>query len=117
MSLTLRQQMVAAVMGVGLILFLFELIRRRRLREEHSWLWMLSAGVILLFALCPPVLRGVTGLVGASPASTLFFLGFFFLMLICIHYAVKISTLTVQLKNLMQELAILRERLEREGKP
>ncbi len=116
-GITPRQQVVAALVSVGLILFIFELVRRRRLREEHSWLWMLSGGVILLFAVCYPALRWVTSLIGAGlPTSTLFFFGFFFLMLICIHYAVKISTLTVQMKNLMQELAMLKERMDREDR-
>ncbi|GEM_PF-599805 len=109
-GISARQQIIAAIVSIGLIVFIFELVRRRRLREEYSWLWMLSGAVILLFALCYPALGWVTDLIGAkAPTSTLFFFGFFFLILICIHYAVKVSTLTMQVKNLMQELAILSE--------
>ena len=116
-GISARQQLVAAIMSIGLIVFIFELVRRRRLREEYSWLWMLSGAVILLFALCYPALGWVTTLIGAKvPTSTLFFFGFFFLILICIHYAVKVSTLTMQVKNLMQELAILREEAVRRRK-
>lgn len=116
-AVTGRQRIVAALMGLGLIVFTFELVRRRRLREEYSWLWMLSAGVILFFALCNPALLWVTDLIGAGlPTSTLFLFGLFFLILISIHYAVKISTLTLQLKNLHQELAMLKERLGKDGR-
>jgi hypothetical protein len=113
-GITFRQRVVVTVMSLGLIVFIFELVRRRRLREEYSWLWMLSAGIILLFALYHPALLWVTQLIGAGlPTSTLFLFGLLFLILIGIHYAVKISSLTMQLKNLHQELAMLKDRLSR----
>ena len=73
--------------------------------------------MILFFALYDPALLWITALIGAGlPTTTFFFFGLFFLILISIHYAVKISTLTTQQKNLMQELALLKEQLERERK-
>ena len=117
-GITFRQRVVVTLMSLGLILFIFELVRRRRLREEYSWLWMLSAVVILLFALYHPALLWVTQLIGAGlPTSTLFLFGLLFLILISIHYAVKISSLTMQLKNLHQELAMLKDRLARGEQP
>jgi hypothetical protein len=43
----------------------------------------------------------------------IFFLGELFLVAICLNYAVRLSRAGVQLKNLAQELALLRARLER----
>ena len=45
-------------------------------------------------------------------ASTIFFLGEVFLVLICLNYAVRLSRHGSRLKNLAQETAILRARLE-----
>ena len=65
-----------------------------------------------------PALLWVTQLIGAGlPTSTLFLFGLLFLILISIHYAVKISSLTMQMKNLHQELAMLKDRLARGEKP
>jgi Uncharacterized conserved protein (DUF2304) len=43
--------------------------------------------------------------VGAwTPSSALFFFGELFLLAICLNYAVRLSGLTLQVKNLAQEL-------------
>jgi len=47
-----------------------------------------------------------------APSSTLFFLGELFLLAICLNFAVRLSRASVQLKNLGQEVAILRARLD-----
>lgn len=112
--LTTQQKTVAVVLSAALVLFIFELIRRRRLREEYSWLWMLSGLGILTLAIADDLLEVLSRWVGsASPPPTLFFFGLLFLMLICLQYAVRISALAVQVKNLAQQLALLEERAER----
>ena len=45
-----RQKFVAILLAIGLIVFIFELVRRKKLREEYSWLWMLSGAAILILA-------------------------------------------------------------------
>ncbi len=53
-----------------------------------------------------------THFIGAFwPTSTLFLLGLLFLMLINLHYSVKISGLTNQVKNLSQEITLLKGEL------
>lgn len=48
-----------------------------------------------------------------SHASTFFYLGQVFLVAICLGYAVCLSRLTVEVKTLSQEVALLRGLLER----
>ena len=43
--MTLRQQVFAVVASVALLIFIVEMVRRRRLREESSWLWIVT-GVV-----------------------------------------------------------------------
>ena len=114
----MRQKVVALCVGVGLVLFIFELIRRRRLREEYSWLWMLCGGSVAVLALWYDLLRWVSDLVGAVVVTSgLFFCGILFLVLICLQYAVRISQLSLQVKNLAQKVALLEEERQRkEGK-
>lgn len=114
--LTPRQKAVAVALAAGLVVFIFELIRRRKLREEYSWLWMLSGLGILVLAVWDALLATLSRWIGAaSPPPTLFFFGLLFLFLICLQYAVRISRLTVQMKNLAQKVAILEA--ERRGDP
>ncbi|MBI4230924.1 MAG: DUF2304 domain-containing protein [Planctomycetes bacterium] len=113
MTITDRQRVVALVTAVTLVLMIFELVRRRRLREEYSWLWFLAAACVVVLALWDWLLGIVMRLIGAGlPVSALLFVAVLFLTLICIQYAVRISALSVQVKNLAQQVAILVSRLD-----
>jgi hypothetical protein len=105
-------------LGIALVLFtlILELVRRRRLRVEYSWIWIASGATIVLLILRYDVLIWLTTLVGAAiPTSTLFFLCVLYLALLCLDYSVRLSTLTREMKELAQELALLRlEAAERE---
>ena len=106
--ITARQKTLALVVSGALLLLILELVRRRKLREEYSWLWLLTALAIMTLALRYDLLLTMTQLVGAVvPISTLFFFGLIFLMVISISYSVRISTLSLQVKNLAQKLTIL----------
>ena len=106
--MTLRQQIFALVLSIGLLVFIVEMVRRRKLREEYSWLWIITAVAIMVLATWFDLLEWLTRLIGAVvPASTLFMFGIFFLLIINIYFSMKISTLTTQVKNLAQKLAIM----------
>jgi len=106
--ITVRQKTIALVVSGALLLLILELVRRRKLREEYSWLWLLTATIIMILSLRYDLLLTMTRLVGAVvPVSTLFFFGLIFLMVISISYSVRISTLSLQVKNLAQKLTIL----------
>ena len=50
-GLSSRLQIVAIVVTAGLLLFVLELIRRRKLMERYSLLWLLAAIVLLVLAI------------------------------------------------------------------
>ncbi len=104
----LRQKALAILLSVGLIILIFELVRRRKLREEYSWLWMLTGAVVFVLAIWHNLLLSISRLLGiALPSSTIFLFGGFFLILINLYFSVKISTLVSQVKELTQKQAIL----------
>lgn len=106
--MTLRQQVFALVASIALLVFIVEMVRRRRLREEYSWLWILTGLAILVLSVWFDLLKWLTGLIGAVvPVSTLFVLGILFLVVMNIYFSIKVSTLTTQVKNQAQRLAIL----------
>ncbi|MBI1817908.1 MAG: DUF2304 domain-containing protein [Deltaproteobacteria bacterium] len=101
----------------SLILFatVLHLVRRGRLREEYSPIWLAVAGGITLLSVWFAALRWLTRAIGAwTPSSTIFFFGELFLLAICLNYAVRLSQLANQVKSLAQELAILRSDLARD---
>jgi hypothetical protein len=110
----IRQKIFVILISIALMIFIVELVRRRKLREEYSWLWLLTGIIILILASWHDLLIYVTNFIGAAlPTSTLFFLGLVFLFLIAVQFSTKISRLTDQVKNLTQENALLKKRVEK----
>ncbi len=46
----IRNQIVALMVSIGMLIFIIELVRRRKLREEYSWLWLMTVSTILLLS-------------------------------------------------------------------
>ena len=108
----LKQKIFALLMLLAIISIIIEMVRRRKLLEEYSWLWILTGSVVAVFVLWYDPLVFISKLIGAVlPTTTLFIFGIIFLLLISLHYSIKISTLTNQVKKLAQELAILDQEL------
>lgn len=109
----IRQKLFFLSIAVALLLVILELVRRRRLRVEYSWLWIAAGSTIILLILRYDLLIRISGLVGAViPTSTLFFLCILYLALLSLNYAVRLTDLTRQVKELAQELALLRNEAE-----
>lgn len=112
-SATTTTRLVAFIAGASLFATVLEAVRRRKLREEFTPVWLTAASAILLLSISFDLLIALTNLIGAwTPSSTVFFLGLAFLTAISLGYAIRISSLSNQVKTLSQELAILRSRLD-----
>lgn len=110
-----RQQTVAIVLAVVMALVVIELVRRRRLREDFSFLWLTTALLLLVLAVQQDLVVLFTRLIGAaSPTSALFFGALLFLMLVALHSSVRLSKLSFRNKALSQRIALLEEELRRE---
>jgi carbon starvation protein CstA len=104
----IRNRVVALTISIGLLLLIIELVRRRKLREEYSWVWLLTVSTILVLTVWFGLLKWLTSLVGAViPSSTIFMLAFLFLILISLHFSVVISKLTNRNIELAQRYALL----------
>ena len=111
--ITPHQRVFAILTAVAVFLLIVELVRRRRLREEYAWLWLLTGAGMILLVVWYELLLYITWAIGAgTPVTTLFLFSSLFLLVIAIHYSFIISKLSTQIKNLAQELAILREQVE-----
>jgi hypothetical protein len=101
--------------GVGLLLLLviFELLRRRKLREKYAALWIVvGAGGIVPLAIFPRGLDSIARSIGvASGASLVLFLGVVLLLLICAHLSWEVSQLEEETRTLSEEVALIRTRL------
>ncbi|HTY18725.1 MAG TPA: DUF2304 domain-containing protein [Myxococcota bacterium] len=111
-------RVVAIVGSFTVAAVVLHLVRRRALREEFTPIWLGVALGLLVLSLNLDLLRVLTRLIGAwTPSSTIFFFGELFLLATCLHFAVRLSQASVQIKNLGQELALLRARLDERDPP
>jgi len=106
---TLSARIVALTTAILVLLAVLEAVRRRKLLEEYTPIWMTCALAILWLALSPRTVLWVTDAVGAwTPSSAVFFLGLAFLMAISLGYAIRLSALSTQVRILSRELALLK---------
>jgi hypothetical protein len=109
-----RLRAVSIGIAVILAVFVVNAVRSRKLREEYSFLWLLIAATLLLIATWEAPLVALTRtLGGALPVNILFFAGLVFLVVVSLFYSIRISELHNQMKELTQELALLKLRVER----
>jgi hypothetical protein len=104
--------MACFVLAVAVI----ELVRKKRIREEYSLMWLaltfaFAAGII--FDRFASNLLSLAG--GVNLSSLFFFGGVFFSVLMLLHLTVVISDLRRKQNVLIQEAGLLAERLERLG--
>jgi hypothetical protein len=91
------------------------LVRRGRLSEDLTPLWVAAALGVIALAVWFDAVRLLARAVGAwTAASALYFLSVVFLVFLCLGYAVRLSALDRRVRALAQELALLRA--ERTGK-
>jgi len=104
---------ILAITGSAAVLIVVvELIRRGRLKEKYSLLWLFAGGILLFLSSSRGTLDFIAGLLGIFYApSLLFLLAFLFLLLITLHFSVVVSGLSEKNKKLAQELALLRQEL------
>jgi hypothetical protein len=109
-----KVQLLVIASSLFLLLFVLELVRRRRLREEYSWLWLVTAIGYAMIAIFPSATRIISEFLGVErPTSMFAFAGFIFLFLICIQFSVRLSRLSNQNRILAQQVAILDSEMRR----
>lgn len=110
--MTIIQRVLLAIVSMSLLLSTVELIRRRKLKEEYSLLWILTGLVILLFMIFPEILYYTAEVFQIHYLTAMLFIIFLFLLIIVLHYSTVISKMTEREKELAQELALLSLQIE-----
>jgi hypothetical protein len=107
-----RIQIVSIIFALLIVVGVFELVRRRWLRERYALVWMAAALVLLVLAVWKHLLSVISHAVGiATPSNALFLVAFAFVLLLLLHFSVSVSRLSDQTRVLAQRLALSEERL------
>ena len=108
-----RSIIVTVALSITALLVVLELVRRRKLREEYSLLWLFTAAVMLVVSVWRDLLHGLSNLVGiAYPPNLLFLLATLLMLFILLYYSIIITRLTHENKTIAQDVALLRYEIE-----
>jgi hypothetical protein len=104
-----RIQYIAILGSIFVLGFIIELIRRKKLKEEFSLLWLFCGVVFLVFSLWRKGLEVLAIFLGIGYApAALFLLLIMAIYIILIHYSVILSELAETSKTLVQEVGLLK---------
>lgn len=96
------------------LLFILFLLKKRRLTVKYAIIWLLSAGVLIVFSLFPYVVLVLTDLLGMTNASnTVFLLAGAFILMLLISLSSAVSQFAQKITRLAQKNALLEERVRR----
>ncbi len=110
-----RLQIAIVLISIMILVGIVELVRRRKLREEYSFLWLVIGFGFMILAVFPDLMSMLSEFVGTVlPVNTMFFVGIVMIMLLCLYFSLRISSLTTQVKNLAQAIALLEADLKKE---
>jgi NO-binding membrane sensor protein with MHYT domain len=103
-----RVQVVAIVVSVVLLMVVLELVRRRKLVEEYSLLWIVGSLAILGLSIWRGVLDLAARQLGVYyPPSLLLMLLVVSVFIALLWFSVVLSRQRTQIDRLMEETAIL----------
>ena len=109
-----RIQLIAIITSILFLLYIVRLIIKGKLREEYSIVWIVCTIVLILFSFWRDGLAVVSELVGVySPPNLVFIAAIFAVFIYLLHLSVVISKLQSQNKQLAQDIALLKEKMEK----
>lgn len=100
---------LGAVGSITTLVFLFEMMRRHRLREKYVVFWVLVALFALMVAVFPGTLTFASDVIGVQvPSNLLFFVASMVLLVISIQHSHELGRLEERTRSLAEEVALLR---------
>ena len=116
-----RSILFTVIAAGALLLLVIELVRRRKLREEFSLIWLAVGIGMILLSLSRDLLTQISLAVGIfAPTNLLFLAAILFIFCLLLYLSIVITRLSNENKKIVQEIALLkheRTRLEQTETP
>lgn len=106
---------ILGIAGSAIVLLaLFELMRRHRLREKYALIWALVAIAVITVAAAPVLLVKTSEAIGLEvPANLLFFGAAIVILVLTLQHSSELSRLEERTRTLAEEVALLQLEVER----
>lgn len=113
-----RLTLISVVIALAVLGLVFELLRRRRLREKYAVIWVLIALATVTVAIFPDLLTLAARLMGVqTPSNLLFFASLLTLLAVSLQLSGEVGVLEEQTRRLAEEVGVLQMRLEEAQHP
>lgn len=110
MDLSLR--VFAFVLLAVYYIVIFKLLKGKKFALKYSLLWLFAGMVMFIVAIWPQILVKLAEFLGVKVATNgLFAMCIFFIVVILISITVVISDFSIRIKGLIQNIALLEERV------
>ena len=107
----------AIIFSVVFILFIINLVRKNKLDEKYSILWLIFGTIILVVSIFPQIIIKVAEWFNVYyPPALLLLFAILVLGTYIVHITITITKQNKIIVKLTQELAILKEKNEKGGK-
>ncbi|WP_026555486.1 DUF2304 domain-containing protein [Arthrobacter sp. 35W] len=101
------------VFAIVMVLAVLQMLRRGKLREKYTVLWLVVGGLTIILGLFPHLLDWSAALVGVRvPSNLLFALAIVLLVGVGLHVSRELTILEDETRILAEEVSILRSGLE-----
>ncbi len=113
-SLSVTIQLISLLGATLFMIMIFRLIVRGQLREEYSMVWIFCTVILIFFSIWRKGLEKISLLLGVYyPPSLIFLAAIFAIIVFLVHLSVVNSKLQNQIKDLTQEMAYLKQEVDR----
>jgi hypothetical protein len=100
---------MGSIVVLAILFFVFEMLRRQKLREKYAVLWIIIGIGTLVLSAFPAVLERLSGLLGIQvPANLLFIMTLVLLVGVCLHLSREQSQAEDEVRILGEEVALLK---------
>jgi len=104
-----RFQILAVIGSLFFLSFIIYLVRKKRLREDYSLLWLFFGGVFLVLSVWRESLEYISKTIGVAYApAAIFIILIMSLFMIMIQFSIIISKQSNQISTLAQEISFLK---------
>lgn len=108
-----EQLQACIIISLLLLLLIVRLVQKGRLDIAYCWLWLCIGVSTIAVVLRNDLLKMISSLIGAkTDTTTVFLMGFFLIVLMCLQFSIVISLHRRQIKKLYQKIALLTNELE-----
>ena len=115
MSINLKLSLI--ILLILQLILIVNRVKRKKMTMKYASFWLVLVLIMAVVVIFPNIVFKLSKLAGFEETSNMiFWLGFFFLFYVSFIITTSISMQNEKIKTLVQEVSILKERVEKNGK-